>query len=278
MQEQKKFKYVYNWQEVSKEEFEKLSGEAIKWFKGNSIFSVPFSSFGEFFDGDYKSQRQINEHLKCVLSGQKTDKGNNTRYKAKEEGKFHKYPLTPEECFVKDDLINSINRGEKEMMEEFNKIRKCSTECFCDGSCKKVGNLEDINRPTKPNPFNQSNFHKEPTPEKTAKQFKEHLKNIEGVKESQSVKKAPIFTYCKQMKNAIEQLAFRSEYGHNKYLEFDADWQNFARVENGDEEYGNAQFRHALGIGEDTELEHYVASAWDAVARLEIYLRKNLHN
>jgi hypothetical protein len=76
------------------------------------------------------------------------------------------------------------------------------------------------------------------------------------------------------MKNAMEQLAFRSEYGHNKYLEFDADWNNFARVENGDEQYANAEFRHALGIGEDTELEHYVASAWNAVARLEIYLRK----
>jgi hypothetical protein len=95
-----------------------------------------------------------------------------------------------------------------------------------------------------------------------------------GIKESQTVSKAPIFTFCKQMKNAMEQLAFRSEYGHNKYLEFDADWNNFARVENGDEQYANAEFRHALGIGEDTELEHYVASAWNAVARLEIYLRK----
>lgn len=100
-----------------------------------------------------------------------------------------------------------------------------------------------------------------------------------GVKESQTVKKAPIFTYCKQMKNALEQLAFRSEYGHNKYLEYDADYNNFARVPNGDEEYGNAMFRHALNIGEDSELDHYVAQAWDAVARLEIYLRnKKLKN
>jgi hypothetical protein len=96
-----------------------------------------------------------------------------------------------------------------------------------------------------------------------------------GKKESQTVKKAPIFTFCKQMKNAIEEMAFRTEYGHNKYIEFDADYNNFARVDNGDEEYGNAQFRHALGIGEDSELEHYVASAWDAVARLEIYLRNS---
>jgi len=96
-----------------------------------------------------------------------------------------------------------------------------------------------------------------------------------GKKESQIVKKAPIFTFCKQMKNAIEEMAFRTEYGHNKYIEFDSDYNNFARVDNGDEEYGNAQFRHALEIGNDSELEHYVASAWDAVARLEIYLRNN---
>ena len=97
-----------------------------------------------------------------------------------------------------------------------------------------------------------------------------------GKKESQTVKKAPIFTFCKQMKSAIEEMAFRTEYGHNKYIEFDADYNNFTRVDNGDEEYGNAQFRHALGIGDDSELEHYVASAWDAVARLEIYLRNKV--
>ena len=97
-----------------------------------------------------------------------------------------------------------------------------------------------------------------------------------GKKESQTVKKAPIFTFCKQMKNAIEEMAFRTEYGHNKYIEFDADYDNFARVDNGDEEYGNAQFRHALGIGEDSELEHYVASAWNAIAKLELYLRNKV--
>ena len=99
---------------------------------------------------------------------------------------------------------------------------------------------------------------------------------LEGFKEAQTTNKAPIFTFCKQMKNAIEQLAFRSEYGHNKYRQYDADWNNFARVENGNEEYGNSEFRHALEIGEDSELEHYVASAWNSIARLEIYLRKNL--
>jgi Domain of unknown function (DUF5664) len=96
----------------------------------------------------------------------------------------------------------------------------------------------------------------------------------EGVK--LSPEKAPIFTYCNQFKNAIEQLALRSKYGHDKYKETDADWRNFARVPNADFEYSNAEFRHALGLGNDkeSELDHLTAAAWNAVARLQIYIEK----
>lgn len=97
---------------------------------------------------------------------------------------------------------------------------------------------------------------------------------MEGVKETQSVEKAPIFTYCKVNKNALEALSLRALYGHKKYEKGD-DWENFSRVPNGDFEYANSQFRHALNIGEENEKEHLISSAWNAVARLEIYLRKN---
>lgn len=97
-----------------------------------------------------------------------------------------------------------------------------------------------------------------------------------GIKESQSIEKSPIFTYCKVNKNALEALALRALYGHIKYKETDEDWQNFTRVTNASEEYANAEFRHALEIGgEEDEKEHLIASAWNAVARLEIYLRNN---
>lgn len=218
---QKQFKYIYNNQEVSKEEFEKLSEGNFKWFDGDSILSVPFSSFDNFFNGEFKSRRQINDHIKSILNvndckftmcGQKscircypTKNTNSTRHKVKEEGKFHK-----------DDIITNSNRREKE--------------------------------------------------------------TLQGVKESQSVDKAPIFTYCKVNKNALEALALRALYGHEKYKEFDEDWQNFTRVPNADEEYANAQFRHALGVGgEETTEEHLTASAWNAIARLEIYLRNKLN-
>ena len=106
---------------------------------------------------------------------------------------------------------------------------------------------------------------------------KETMEYLQGVKESQSVDKAPIFTYCKVNKNALEALAFRALYGHKKYNKKgeDEDWQNFTRVPNAEEEYANAEFRHALEIGgEETTEEHLIASAWNAVSRLEIFLRK----
>lgn len=45
----------------------------------------------------------------------------------------------------------------------------------------------------------------------------------------------------------------------------------FTRVPNALEEYENA-----LCIGEETEEEHLIASAWNAVAKLEIYLRNKV--
>jgi hypothetical protein len=93
-----------------------------------------------------------------------------------------------------------------------------------------------------------------------------------GVKDSQTTLKAPIFTYCKVNKNALEKLSFRALYGHNKY-EVGDDWENFTRVENGDFEYSNSLFRHALEIGEEDEEGHLVSVAWNAISRLEVYLR-----
>lgn len=104
---------------------------------------------------------------------------------------------------------------------------------------------------------------------------KEVMQYLNGKKESQTLEKAPVFTYCKQMKNAIEALSLRSLYGHKKY-EIGDDWENFSRVENGQFEYSNAAFRHALGIGEEDEKAHLIAEAWNSVAKLELFLRKDL--
>lgn len=101
------------------------------------------------------------------------------------------------------------------------------------------------------------------------------LDDMLGKKESQTVQKAPIFTYCKVNKNAIEALSLRALHGHIKYEKGD-DWENFTRVPNADFEYSNSQFRHSLDIGEEDEETHLIASAWNAVARLELYLRNKV--
>lgn len=101
--------------------------------------------------------------------------------------------------------------------------------------------------------------------------------NKTGIKDSQNEEKAPIFTYCNVNKHALEALAMRALYGHKKYEKGD-DWENFSRVPNGDFEYSNSMFRHALGIGEDTEEEHLISTAWNAVARLEIFFRNKEQN
>jgi hypothetical protein len=113
------------------------------------------------------------------------------------------------------------------------------------------------------------------------KKLKSNTENSEGnktgIKDSQNEEKAPIFTYCNVNKHALEALAMRALYGHKKYEKGD-DWENFSRVPNGDFEYSNSMFRHALGIGEDTEEEHLISTAWNAIARLEIFFRDKEQN
>jgi hypothetical protein len=98
-------------------------------------------------------------------------------------------------------------------------------------------------------------------------------RQIQGYKAAIDQPKAPIYTYCKVNKHAIEALAMRALNGHEKYKKYDEDFKNFIRVENGDYHYSNAEFRHALEIGDDEDEEqHLIAAAWNAVARLEIFL------
>ena len=261
---QKQFKYIYNNEEVSREDFEKLAGDSFKWFDGDSIVSVPFSSFDSFFTGDFKSRRQINDHLDSVLN----------IYQNK----------------VAEDIINKP---------------KCSPQCYCDGSCKKPQekNINSTRHKSQagethkefflvespplgykdPNRFvdikldNKNSEYKDDVITNNSRGEKETMEYLQGVKESQSVDKAPIFTYCKVNKNALEALSLRALYGHIKYKETDSDWQNFTRVPNALEEYANASFRHALGIGEEDEETHLVAEAWNAVAKLEVFLRNKLN-
>ena len=98
--------------------------------------------------------------------------------------------------------------------------------------------------------------------------------NEQGVKLSKEA--LPMYTVLfTQFGEAIKHVVKRSQEGHKKYIETDGDWLNFKRVPDAYNEYSNAMFRHAMNIGSDTELDHHVATAWNALARLQIYLENN---
>lgn len=78
-----------------------------------------------------------------------------------------------------------------------------------------------------------------------------------------------------QFSKALKAVAVRSEIGHEKYSDIDTDWQGFTRVPF--ESYQDAILRHLIQDGEpeETELDHLAATAWNALALLEIKLRQH---
>lgn len=87
--------------------------------------------------------------------------------------------------------------------------------------------------------------------------------------------KLPYYTVlASQFPNAINAVIKRSLEGHIKYEEFDEDWKNWERVENGYITYSNAMLRHLFREGDDTEIQHDIAVAWNALARLELKLKQ----
>lgn len=80
---------------------------------------------------------------------------------------------------------------------------------------------------------------------------------------------------CKQFPNAINAVVKRSSDGHKKYEEWDGDWKNWERVKDGYLTYSNALLRHLFNEGDDNSIEHDIAVAWNALARLELKLKES---
>ena len=210
MQSQKsKITYWVNGETVTEQEFINLTGEYFKYFEGSDVKAVDYSFVESLFDGNYKSQRQINEHLKDII-------GHSTRHKAREEGKFHKYPLTPEECFVKDDVITSSNRGEKETLDYLNKM------------------YSDLNTITK-NPL-VLDTHTFPHFPKRGKTIKYEPKKEDGVKETEGKLNYEIDWQF------IQQLAERMSQNKGKYEPYN--WTKPMDVE----KLKQSLFRHVIEV------------------------------
>ena len=215
---------------------------------------------------------------------------NSTRHKAREEGNFHKEIVGDLEGVnkpkgvevslkeLKENTINNVELGLD--IADILGITLCDNRDYIYKLIeKKISAKKDKIKTAKLHtyPLTPEECFKDDVITNSNRGEKETMEYLQGVKESQSVDKAPIFTYCKVNKKALEALSLRALYGHIKYKETDSDWQNFTRVPNALEEYANASFRHALGIGEEDEETHLVAEAWNAVAKLEVFLRNKLN-
>lgn len=88
--------------------------------------------------------------------------------------------------------------------------------------------------------------------------------------------KAPIFRGALDyFPRALEQVAFVSAFGATKYA-----WKGWQDVSEGFERYSDALVRHLASEGkgevadQDSGLLHAAHAAWNALARLELILRK----
>ena len=81
-----------------------------------------------------------------------------------------------------------------------------------------------------------------------------------------------------QFPNALEKVAELSEIGARKYT-----WEGWHQVPDGVTRYREARGRHELALAKgeqidrDTGVRHLVQVAWNALAQLELELRKEVH-
>ena len=106
---------------------------------------------------------------------------------------------------------------------------------------------------------------------------KDYFKSETGVKHSEG--KLPLDAMLsKQFPKALKAVCEATLFGHNKYLEHDADYLNFKRVKGGSQAYADALQRHNLDkSAKDLEsgLPHIYHKAWNALAELELWIEEN---
>lgn len=277
MQEQNKFRYVYNGKEVDRKQFEELAGDNFKWFDGNSIVSVPFSSFDSFFDGEYRSNRQINNHIKSILDlptidckftmcGQKnciccypTKNTNSTRHKSK-EGETHIFKTTTEQR-EKIELLKQYLLNQPSVQNDINKI----IEIFLSGTEDELKNMiskEKIKMEGKDDVITSSN-----RGEKEA---------LQGLKYN-NLKPSLDIVINRQFPKALQLIALATEYGHNKYIENDSNYLNYKSVKGGSQTYFDASARHSTDRNglDESGLPHIIHAVWSSLAGLELWAEEN---
>lgn len=96
-----------------------------------------------------------------------------------------------------------------------------------------------------------------------------------GVKDDAD-KPQPYKGFIKYFPRTILAISEVSVFGSKKYA-----WGGFSNVENGNDRYEEAQFRHKLAqciegddsVDPESELLHMMHEAWCAMAKVEMYLK-----
>ena len=238
---QKQFKYICNNEEVSREDFEKLAGDSFKWFDGGSIVSVPFSSFDNFFNGDYRSNRQINNHIRQVLDlptidckftmcGQKgcaccypqEKNTNSTRHKS-QEGETHIFKTNVEQR-EKLELLRQYLLNQPSVQNDVEKITKVFLS-ETEEELKSMVSAEKIKTEEKDDVITNSN-----------RGEKETMEYLQGVKETEGKLNYELDW------GFIQQMAERMNQNKGKYKPYN--WKRPMEIE----KLKQSLFRHVIEV------------------------------
>lgn len=260
---------IYN-KEVSKEEFEQLTGHKVKTPNYNtttvstSLNNVSFSpertlkqkseEFKEVQDllcNFYRNNNDLftvlklincntQEELEEVVKIKQSTEGYSTRHKAAK--------ITPKANEQERKVLGEWEakpEDYKHLLEDTSlKKYECGEKAF-----KNILELADPNK----------------------------IKEEVGVK--QNIGKLPMDKMISiQFPKALEAVCRATLFGHNKYKETDKDFLNFKRVEEGSQAYADAIQRHNLNkaqTDDESGLPHIYHKCWNALAELELWIEEN---
>lgn len=301
MQEQKKFRYVYNGKEVDRKQFEELTSGSFKWFECDSIVSVPFSSFDNFFNGEFKSGRQINDHLDSVLNvyqnkvtediinkpkcspqcycngsckkpqekklggyDKPTIKGSSTRHKS-QAGETH---AENKVFFIPPNFTGwFFDNEDRPDIKSFDTIK--DAENYFHKSKNTIGRIfkdkeivKELKKEDKDDVITSSNRGEKET--------------LQGLKYN-NLKPSLDIVINRQFPKALQLIALATEYGHKKYIENDSNYLNYKYVKGGSQTYFDASARHSTDRNglDESGLPHIIHAVWSSLAGLELWAEEN---
>jgi hypothetical protein len=130
------------------------------------------------------------------------------------------------------EILIPFKNGSEQM-----KVRVCSPQCYCDGSCKKEIKEPFSIQVPKPTTFNQSNFFdRKQSEQEILDTFKRNMERIEGVKETEGKLNYELDW------EFIQQLAERMSQNKGKYEPYN--WAKPMDVE----KLKQSLFRHVIEV------------------------------